>query len=95
VFKLLIVRIDDVAMMWQLFCKKMMLVCFFRCFGSTVEAKNGTGVEKQLVAGQKKLAGLKALPGFSEQKEKQFFHLQGSWQDQADNGAGGQDLFSF
>jgi hypothetical protein len=84
VFKLLIDRLDDVAA----FCKKMMLVCFFRCFGSmeAVEAKNGTGVEKQLVFGQKIVAGLKALPGFSEQKEKQFLHLQGG---------GGQDLFSF
>ena len=51
-----------------------------------VEAKNGTGVEKQLVAGQKIVAGLKALPGFSEQKEKQFLHLQGG---------GGQDLVRF
>lgn len=31
--------------------------------------------EKQLIAGQKFLAGLKALPSFSELKEKQFLHL--------------------
>lgn len=29
------------------------------------------------------MAGLKAFPSFSGQKDKQFFHLQGSWQDQA------------
>ena len=32
--------------------------------------------EKQLVAGQKFLTGLKALPSFLEQREKQFLHLQ-------------------